>query len=636
MPSRANPKVRTLVDGESFDTQAQVDRINENNELIQMKFGNLTHDDFSTSTQTTVLLDGVIDMMGNQVSNVAQIRGASDSKFINLQDDGRQLDAIVLNEVSPIVFIPPGYTHEITRTVVMKSNVQIIGSGPSSVIKMSSTSGGRTPGTAAQPGFPIIQVNTGIKRWALRDFRMVGRRGYGLTTGTGIKIVNARTTDGEMDNLFLGPVIDGAQSNALHRAIEISGSSGIRMSGLVVRQCSNTAISMRSASYAASPVIDVSVLESIIHQNSDVAIYVSNAKDIKISGNMIHDNGDTNIYLNRAQRTIISRNQIENASTGSARTDPNILVTGSATTKSVGTVVFGNAIVDRPTKTSIRHVHLATNSNSAIIRNNVFNFTSSGSGAAKRVILDNSSVVSRDDNILEDRNSMSFVPQTHANRVTWQNWKSLDLAPGAVSAGPYGNINNIKKFKRQYGMNLAHPGDTYSVEQESYTRKVHEFWVEHLQTWIIRVYTGNLAGFSRTLGSSLFGTDDVIQRCGNPGTLLTPERIMSESTNLRHDVRGVIATYNLGPTVTYLSDGSMSSVYTPKNIMGSPATSTYASTVIFPPLLGSASGMQNGVLSAHFTGLSYLRIDGNITKGDVQGTPTIVTLGRPTWAKVMF
>jgi len=607
MPTRSQPKVTTLTDNEPFDTQAGLDKINRNNEVIQAKFGALTSDDLTT-TMTTFTALGSIDTFGNLVSNVKQCMN-----FINLREDGRGLEVIVANETSPIIFIEPNYTYQVTKKITLRSDVQIIGGGPSSVLQMISTSN-RIAGGAFGLGFTMFEATAGAKNWSLKSFRMNGRRGKGLSSGLPLKITNCRSADAEIDSVWMGPLIDGATTFAFHDGPQIVGSSGIRMTNVQVRQASHCSLKMTHSNWN-SLVQDIDIVESSFEQNSSTAIWMIGGNNIRIQDSWIGDNGATNVIIDKSSLVIFSGNDVYNASTASGGTDDGMFITGSANTKTTALNVMGNVFVDKQSpRTTKRHIRVNTNATYLTFMFNNFNSTTGDGGVLSYATARANMVVSQDKNTLHG--GYKFLPNSNANKVTYQDWKNMDYSPpfGTTPAGMAvrGDPAAIRDFTRTYGNHMALPYDDYF---SSLSRPWSSLYPDSVMEGL--------------LDDTYFpapSTSTYVNRHGNPGSLLTPERVEPNNgtTNLKIEVGAVIGTFNLGPELDDLGE-----------VFASPRTPRDPNSTATQPeaYIWDSSGMGQSVLTAHLTLKTYLEILSHAYDVDSKLT-TKVIIGRPTWVTV--
>lgn len=672
MPTRCQPPVRTFVDGETFDTQAAVDKLNENNQMIQVKFGALTWDDFSTANATTVTFNGSIDARGHLVSNIKQ-----SVKVFNVLEDTRTLKEIIDNEASPTVFIPPNTTLNLATKIQFKTDTHIIGSGPSSVIRMSSTTD-RAAQDAASAGFNLLEVTAGIKNWSIRNLTLAGRRGHGKTSGTALHIFNARSTDGEVENVFFGPG-PGAVSaanlrSAWHNPVRILGSRGVRFTNCQFRAASNTAIWANRTNYANSKIQDIEIVECAVEGNSARGISMSGGSGVLVKRSFIGDSGEENVRLHVVQFPILADNDIYGGSTAADRADRSVVLHGSGTTDCNAYVIHGNKFVDRSPKTLDRHLSIGAQCSRGVLVGNFFNQTSQDSGQ----ILNNSTVIAQVDNLVHEGGYGSVSNKDRASVIRasettrWQTWKDMqyaDVKPAVISGtkGPYGEIDVIASYQRSYVGDFSNFKDDYILGSGGVNSKIN-FLTETLTTLVLvqeeirlfgvviqasvfeeqeiikivgrEKYTVNIAGgFVPTPpapGADRIGTSDVIRKFGNIGAALTPERFFAQTTHLDTEVRAVIANWNLAP-------GHSGSNITSTPIV--PATD-HSPASLFPGVAGASAvvgttGMNNNVLSAVMvsggarasSGTFFDIVSNSMSVVSFAAGETVI-VGKPTWVSV--
>jgi hypothetical protein len=686
MATRAQPPVRTFVDGERFDDQDAIDKLNENNQMIQVKFGCLTYDDFNTSVQTTLTWNGSIDVRGHLLSNVS-----SAMKVFNVLEDTRNLPAIMTDETNPVIFIPANTTVTMATMVPLKDNCQIIGAGPSSVIRNVLTN-----------AITLFEAPAGVQNWSIRNLSLQGRRGTDAVDG--IRVFNARSTHGEVENVAMGPLPGESTATALNRPVVIEGGSGVRFTNCQIRASLLTGMFMQDTNFANSKVEDVEIFECTISECAERGIEVNGASNIMIRKNFIGNNGEENIRIFTGSYVVIADNDIYDGSTASAGTDRSLVVQGSGTTDVNGVIIMGNRFVDRPLKTLERHVSLGANVSRCVLMNNVFNMTTNDGGH----VFNNSTVISQQGNLMHEggygfESNREIAALNGTTR--WQTWKMMKYAEsGEIPSthGPYGNVEQISEYQRSYVGEFCHPFDdmiTKASESELFnfrgqlllphTPEVQECvdnfvidWhvenpcVEYEIPWNIggqnivhkhppsdtvkagpcedppipihcymqfgdaSEVKGIVGGFVEPVGAATterIGTSDVIRKFGNLGATLTPERYHAQTSHLstftggagsRGEVRAIIATYNLAPA----HEGD--------NITSTPMVPGPGRTqnALFPAVASAAAvtGMDDNVLVAHITGTVNDEIDiisagYRVASFDVG---TTVVVGKPTWVSV--
>jgi len=630
MANRAQPTLNTLTDGVPIDTQSELDKINQNNEVISAKFGALTTDDLITSGQTTFTVNGAVDMRSNQITNVSKTMGV-----FNLETDGRSLKEIMDQETAPAIYVPGGFFfYEVDEPITIKSGSMIFGAGSSSVLRMSDTTAG------APSGFTMLTVDATCHDWSIRDIFLAGHRDT-LNDSVGLKILNSVESNGEVENVFMGPLLDAAVTVAFHNPVEIRGSSGVRFTNVHIRGAENVAFLMSHTNNHTTITQDIDIHQCSIEQNSDHGIVMNGVKNVKISDSWIGESGNSNIYIDVSSHVIISNNDIYNANTAGLGNGRGLYMVGSNVTQSSALMIMSNHFVDKragpsaiPRSTDVQIYVDSYVTYITMMFNRITSCTGDPGNISWTAPLGRhhaDSVVVQEKNVIGG--GFQFLPNSNVNSVTWQGWKNMRdyVEPwsgiGYIGLHAYGDTVKIHNFSRTYQSNMSQPHDGVWGLFEDQARRVG--MPNQYTHW-------DLGGL--TDDGSYPSTKNVIDRNGNRGSSLTPERFTSvATTHYKSEVGAVIATYNLGPHLTRgnpdYADGTV--IGTPNQQRNSQNTEDLVGDKIFgwqtDVTTVSATNMSNSVLCATFVNPNNLDVIGHPYKVNSVSNNNTVLVGRPTW-----
>lgn len=551
------PTMLQFSDGDDFSTQAVVDKFNENVLRLTSKLGAIVAEDLVTSLQTTFTPSGSIDVRGFDVSDAVSVfsvvnQGISSS---NLSD--------TLANLSPggTVYIPTNVSIQLTQSVQIPDNCQIIGGGSASVIIASTA-----VSTAAFTAF----IANGTSHWELRNFRLVGKRTLSTGSGAGIMIHDCTHAQGVIENIFMGPLgIGGSVTNAIDGpAVHISGSSDVAIVGCVIRQCDGTGVLINSNGTTASERIVVA--DNKVFNANGPGIVVDKGVRCAIHGNTLQENSASNVAVHgAAQDTAIFDNTINNAGTNSGGVDDGIYVSGDTGGHNNHVVVMFNHMIESSitARTTKAHVHLHTNSHSNVV---YCNWLGSTTGSGYSILANNSTPMARDCNHLHPA----------AYTVLGFNNGGFDYVVGSsVSSTPANADDKVYRAQWNDTDELVDYQTTHQAAMSDHpARRSSDFWPAAPRNyaserhWLPRegesVITGAhgrhfTPGGYAPPGARITHSGDAQSRCvslnldgavltfGNPGTPLTPAKIECSSTHIDtlgtrpRELAAVQATYNI-------------------------------------------------------------------------------------------
>ncbi len=532
---------------DDFTKTATLDKFNQNIQKIGDKFGALVSEDFDTSSETTITFFGHVDGRGHQVTNASTIFQVGNIGV--LSGGATNINSIISNQGSGIIFIPPNTSVLVTATIELDDGIQIIGSGPSSVL-FASTIVGDGAGNVA---FNMIHANNKA-RWALRDFRLVGKK-VGGTTGkeAGVLVEHCRSSQSIIESVTFGPFVTSTASTNIIRGpgIDIDGSSDVTVTNCHIRQCDSTGINIRSS--ATSHCRDINITDNYIEQ-ALVGIFMNDVSFITVMGNHIQDNEGTNIHMTNADDVIIADNHMHNASTNAIPAPTNNLeITGPGTgaSRSMRSVIVENHFLDNGKRTTNYHVHMHTNSGSHVMYSNYFN---SVTGSLQTIKIPTATIIARDANHMHESHytikSFNDVPLNYniGNSVSGGggaddfDFRAQWNEQGRIMDYESTHVEDMGSGDGLFRDNVGGPVD-FSVDNSGLSpnsdgssqdaaRYSAAYW--------------SPTGFKADARPA--GLKKAIEEMANKGTPLTPANFVSGTTNLELELGSVQATYNIVQT----------------------------------------------------------------------------------------
>lgn len=289
MPASAIPRLLPLFDGQDFDSEENLRVLNRNVLVIRDKFGALVANDLSGGELD---VRGPIDMLSHSVD------GASEAmRVVNIAESGMTLTALMANMTTGgVIFIPGGWSAEITSPIVMKSNVEIVGAGVGSNIY------------CLVDNVNLVSVGPGVKNWGIRNLRMSGQRTV-LTAGCAILVSGADETQGVIENVVIGgPRIDSEITNSFQDdGIRLRDSSDVRISGCRIRNVELSGI-------YADGCTRIGLFENRIQRSGRRNVIMVSSSDLILCDNTLERAGWDNLYMLSNKRAIVFGNQAINAS----------------------------------------------------------------------------------------------------------------------------------------------------------------------------------------------------------------------------------------------------------------------------------------------------------------------------------
>lgn len=593
------PYLHEFTAGDSFNDPENRERLKRNILSIAMKFGALTENDI---TYAGITFQGHVDLRGYQLSNISSAFG-----FVNLEEATDPLHTLVANaNPGTVILVPPHYNHGISHSVDWKEDVHLVGCGPSSVIYARTDAG-----TAS--GFDFFNC-VSIERASFRNLRLVGKRTF-HTQGRGFVFTNCRSADIELENLLLGPAdeavieVNGVTNSFPDVVVDIDGSSGIRMTGLIIRSCSGTGIQMQTT--GTSLVENIDVMECLIEEAQVHGIRMLDCQDVNIIKTTVRKSGHTNIWAHECSTCILGESISSNSSTVSGGTDGNVQISGGIASRSVGMMVINSHLVENPneTKTSSEHLHMSANSGTHIIFGNFLNEVTGGGD----LITDSSTESTRDGNHMHAPYYRA-LPHSHDDA-----FKAMDFASG-----------DQRDFGATYGENFSHPGKL-TMETVVFTATV-------IVSGGVTITSSFGDGVYAETGDSddgvSLGTQQAIDKMANRGTLLTPSLVRSAVNDIENEMVAGHAMYNIVQPYSkiFQSVGSRFHFYDwwswwfePDDPATNRATSSGS----------NRRSMRNSVLSIYAADVSTLMIHGYSVGSTWSGGSThAIVERRPTWVRL--